>query len=977
MSRRLTTLVLAFFFVSFARLAGAATPRCTPCAGVRVGDPAALAAALQAGRPLPEDALFAVAWEVALDGTADPAPAAAVRAAGAQAWPSLVFTTPSPITEHLADLGRELEAAAAFARGAGPAARVQVVWRPGGEALPPTIDATDYAFFFKRAAVAVTGAQRDAEIVTQPLPSDPGLLERLWGEEIAAYVDVIALAPAAEAELEAAIARLAELDPGKPLVVDAIPYPAPPAVALAWAAGYAELGAATTLFSVADAAAADLDPLRTLASEFRGDLSFDPYSVPTGAESAWAFVRGEDLGLRVVASAPAGAPELVLRFGDAGLRRPTRVDLATGSAVPLAEPRRVESGSEVRVPEPGPVTVLRLERPTVAELAGAQGVEERLTVAGERTLPVEEILRRLQAFDDAQARRVHTYRALNTTHLRFRVGGAAQGVEATFAGPFFFRQGEGFDWAWRDFFINGVRWRGKTIPEIPLVQPEKAAAMPLEILFTREYRYTLRGTAEVEGRPTWVVDFEPAGPAEGKRLHQGTVWIDRELYARVKTRALQLGLEGEVLSNEETISYSPVDEAGRPSPWRAESFWLPLRLVGRQLLSVVDSTTLVERETFLTEVRVNDADFAAARREVLASDATMVRDTAKGLRYLVKQEDGERVVKEGFDRDKLFALAGLFYDDALDFPLPLGGINYFSFDFRGTGKQLNVFFAGALLTASVSDPDVRGSRFDAGADLFAIAFPFTDTLFRDDREVPGEEVQVRPASVGLSLGRPIGNFFKADLEYQLSSANYGGTDETDSAFVVPTDTLTHTFSLQTKLSRGGYELEASGSLSRRAEWEPWGLPGSDDFDPEHREYAQWRASLGKTWPLRGFQRLGAEVDYLGGRDLDRFSKYQFGFFGAGRVHGYQSGRVRASEAWASHLSYGFGIGDTFRIDAVGDAAWATDDESGLENELLAGVGVAGTFMGPWQTVVNLDVGVPVAGPDDGFTLYVVFLKLFR
>jgi hypothetical protein len=41
------------------------------------------------------------------------------------------------------------------------------------------------------------------------------------------------------------------------------------------------------------------------------------------------------------------------------------------------------------------------------------------------------------------------------------------------------------------------------------------------------------------------------------------------------------------------------------------------------------------------------------------------------------------------------------------------------------------------------------------------------------------------------------------------------------------------------------------------------------------------------------------------------------------------------------------------------------------------VGLAGTFVGPWQTVVNLDVGVPVKGPDSGFVLYVVFLKLFR
>jgi len=60
-----------------------------------------------------------------------------------------------------------------------------------------------------------------------------------------------------------------------------------------------------------------------------------------------------------------------------------------------------------------------------------------------------------------------------------------------------------------------------------------------------------------------------------------------------------------------------------------------------------------------------------------------------------------------------------------------------------------------------------------------------------------------------------------------------------------------------------------------------------------------------------------------------------------------------------------------------EAQRATDDATGLSDELLAGVGIAGTFMGPWQTIVNLDVGMPVAGPDSGFSLYVVFLKLFH
>jgi hypothetical protein len=58
------------------------------------------------------------------------------------------------------------------------------------------------------------------------------------------------------------------------------------------------------------------------------------------------------------------------------------------------------------VTEPGPVTVLRLGRAGVEELGEVAGVEERLEVASERQIPVEEVLRRLQAFEDAQARRV-------------------------------------------------------------------------------------------------------------------------------------------------------------------------------------------------------------------------------------------------------------------------------------------------------------------------------------------------------------------------------------------------------------------------------------------------------------------------------------------------------------------------------------------------------------------------------------------
>ena len=95
------------------------------------------------------------------------------------------------------------------------------------------------------------------------------------------------------------------------------------------------------------------------------------------------------------------------------------------------------------------------------------------------------------------------------------------------------------------------------------------------------------------------------------------------------------------------------------------------------------------------------------------------------------------------------------------------------------------------------------------------------------------------------------------------------------------------------------------------------------------------------------------------------------------MHGYQSGKVRAEEALAAHLTYGFDIASVLRLDLVGDVAWATDEASGLDNELLAGIGLAGTVVGPWQTVINLDVGVALDGPDDGVSVFLAVLKLFK
>ena len=947
---------------------------CNPCAGLSVADTAAAAALVAAEPRLADDEPLYLRWQ-ADGGEADRATREAVRTAGAVSWQSFLFSTPPPLLDNLEQLEGELERLAEAARGATAGERFQLLWPAGGERPEPA----EYSFLVKRASVAVTGEAIDAEVVSAPLPADPEYLRQLFGDDLAAYLDATALRPAGDEELAAAATELQILDPGTDVVLDGPPVPAEPGAILAQAARAAELGAGTTMFHAEAADPGAVAMLKLLAREFSGDLSLDPYSRPEGPAGGWSFVRGEDLGLRVIAESPPGAEQVTLSFPDRNLRRPALVDPATGEAVPQFNTRRTDDAYIVTINAPQPVLLLTLERPGAGEIQGLEGVEEALLVEDARQVPVEEILRRLQAFEDAQRRRISSYTAVNTSHLRFQAGTGAQTVEATFRGPFFYRQGEGFDWVWQELLINGIRWRNKTIPEIPLIQPEKAATLPVEITFGKEYRYRLRGTATVEGRDCWVVEFEPAVAVEpGRSLYKGTLWVDRELYARVRTRAVQLGLaEGEVLSNEESITFSPVDAAGEPAPWAATSYFLPLRLVGQQLWSILSATTVVERELLLTDVRINPVDFDGRRQAALDSEFTMVRDTDAGLRYLVPDEEtGERVIKEELDPKRRFLVGGVFYDESQEFPIPLAGMSWLWFDFRGTGTQANVFFAGALAQVAVTNPNFRGGKTDVGFDAFGLALAGSDEVFRGDEELPGETIKVTNPNVDFKLGRPLGNFTKVDFQYQLGYQKFTRDENTAADFISPSDNLNHTFRLGLRYNRRGWRARLRGSHTVRGEWEPWGLPGNPGYDPEHKEYSQWEVGLGKTWHFPRFLKFGAEVEYLGGSDLDRFSKYDFGFFSDVSVRGYRSGKVRAEEAVAAHLTYGFDVGGVLRLDLVGDAAWATDEASGLRNELLAGVGIAGTVIGPWKTVINLDIGKAVDGPDDGFSVFLAVLKLF-
>jgi hypothetical protein len=608
---------------------------------------------------------------------------------------------------------------------------------------------------------------------------------------------------------------------------------------------------------------------------------------------------------------------------------------------------------------------------TPAERPGG-ATKAAVDVGAVRGLTADEIIARERAWEASQRERFRTYTALMDTSLIFRVAEFQNSIDLTIRGPFFWERGKPSDWRWDEFFLNGVRWKGRTIPKLPILEPDKVTTLPLEIRLSEEYVYELAGETDIEGRPTYAVDFRPRGEITDKPIYRGRAWIDRETFALLRRESIQLNLKGDTLSNVQTEYYRTV-------PSSPETM-LPLEIHANQVFSTAGRTTMVTRYIKLTDVVLDPPDFETKLQEAYASDAQMVRDTDSGLRYLVRDPDApaERVVQEKLTRRSLFGLAGAFYERSSDYPVPLLGVQYFDFDMWGKNKQLSVFFAGALLFGNYTDPSFLGSRFDLGGDVFAVAFPFTEQNYVDGVEVPEESIKHLPALFQVNIGHPLATYLKASLGLSANWDNYQRDDETGPLFVTPVDTWTFGAELRLTWNQNGYNLSVKNGYFSRANWEPWGNPLTSGYNPDQKDYWRLSADLRKTFHFADFRRLAVAMTYFNGAHLDRFSQWDFGPFGQSRLYGFPGGSVRADSAGLLNVSYGLNIENVIRFEVGYDQALITNAQQGYRNTYFSGIGVATSFNGPWDsTRIRAEVGYPVvANGVQGLTLNVQFLKVF-
>jgi hypothetical protein len=307
---------------------------------------------------------------------------------------------------------------------------------------------------------------------------------------------------------------------------------------------------------------------------------------------------------------------------------------------------------------------------------------------------------------------------------------------------------------------------------------------------------------------------------------------------------------------------------------------------------------------------------------------------------------------------------------------------------------VNVFFAGALLQGSIQEPNLGGTKTDAGVSVLGVAFSTTDTYYVGDEKIESVDVRTRNQSLSANVGYPLGNFFKIKAVVGLDYLQFGHAEDAADSFRGPVDTPETTVGVHGQFDRRGWTVQARAEQSRRSDWEPWGDtdPLSEalgsrlvDFDPDDQSYRQYRGQISKQIILPRFQKVILHAGYLTGTHMDRFSKFQFGFFDT-RVHGFSGSGVRFDRAVTATAAYNFNLANVVRFEANLDWARVRNEDLGeldpalSGNQSFTGFGISGNTMGPWNTVLQFDYGVAVKSDIPGLAgdqeIEFVLLKFF-
>ena len=312
-------------------------------------------------------------------------------------------------------------------------------------------------------------------------------------------------------------------------------------------------------------------------------------------------------------------------------------------------------------------------------------------------------------------------------------------------------------------------------------------------------------------------------------------------------------------------------------------------------------------------------------------------------------------------------MGGAFYQGTYNFPIPIAGISIADFDYRHTGAQLSVFFAGPLLATNLSKQ--YSPKFRLSADLALSALPSEYRVYKGDVENTGDAIWSWEQTLG---GRAA---WQANTHLSLTGYTYlaydifGRTSDTLKAYEPPRSGFALLPGVQVRMTEKGYIFTADGTRGQRIAWKEFGCSASsvisDSCAPASQlpesGYTLYDADVNKDYYFRKFTKGGWDFSYYGGNQLDRFSRYFPSFFSNPRIHGIPGGTDSFDAIAQGNIHYGFNVMDLMKFEGLYSYARARNLDESSHFRKFDGLEANFNTAGPKGTLIQGTVSYALDG----------------
>jgi hypothetical protein len=655
------------------------------------------------------------------------------------------------------------------------------------------------------------------------------------------------------------------------------------------------------------------------------------------AEKWFAGGRSADTVVLARVNAAPGRPKILSVHGVTGAIEVQFYDPLSGATLPTSQTAEYQSEYALVV---------------IHSADAGERTRNAVEVKGQANLTVEEIIARWQQYRESQRQRLNNYMADVLMNLHFEGTAFVPAFDINLKFKQFVNHDNLIEWQQIESYVNGVKFGNREFP-LPSLDPTKVVTQPLELALNEKYEYKLIGTEKVDGILCYVISVEPK--VSGEILFSGKIWIDGTTFRQVKQYLSQRGEKSNVASNVETQNFELVSDG------KGNQFNLVKSITAQQLLNAAGRDLVLQKTYQFSEYTINSEAFDQALTSAHNSPDPMYRDTDTGLRGLLKKGD-ERVLDTSTSKEVKSIVVGGFYEGTFSFPIPIAGISIADFNYRNTGAQLSVFFAGPILATNISKQ--IGKKFRLGADLALSAIPGNNRVYSGNTELTGQSIYTWEEDTGIRATWIATTSLSLTASGYLSYEYYHRTSQTDSTFVLPRDGVTLMPSAELKYTHRGYVFSAQGTRGQRLGWTPWGY--ATQPEPLHSAFTRYYADFAKTYYMRRFMRWGWDFSYFGGDELDRISRYWPSFFSVPQLHGIPGGTDSFDAIAMGNVSYGFNVLDFLKIEGLYSYARARDIEESRQFKEFDGVELNFGTAGPWGTYMQGTVSYALDGNIDRY-----------